>query len=93
MIPPVPSRLSSVTEISNPEQNTRRTWLEDWEKHNRGQVRPCSAKAVYRVADSKLYIEIFHYEALILLPELDMTDLKARAFQVLLPLAQAASSY
>ena len=33
---------------------TRKEWLKDWEANNLGKVLPCSAKAVYRLADSEL---------------------------------------
>ena len=33
--------------------STRKEWIRDWERSNPGRVRPCSAKAVYRLADSK----------------------------------------
>jgi hypothetical protein len=32
---------------------TRRQWLKEWESNNPDRVLPCSAKAVYRLADSK----------------------------------------
>lgn len=31
--------------------STRRAWIADWERNNPGRVPPCSAKAVYRIAD------------------------------------------
>lgn len=33
-------------------ESTRRAWLKTWELSNPGRPRPCSAKAVYRLADS-----------------------------------------
>jgi len=31
--------------------SSRKEWIADWEKNNPGRPRPCSAKAVYRLAD------------------------------------------
>ncbi len=33
--------------------STRRAWIADWERNNPGRIPPCSAKAVYRIADSE----------------------------------------
>jgi hypothetical protein len=35
---------------------TRKEWLKEWETNNPGRVLPCSAKAVYRLADSELLV-------------------------------------
>ena len=34
--------------------NTRRSWITEWQTNNPGRPTPCSAKAVYRLADSML---------------------------------------
>lgn len=31
---------------------SRKAWIAEWERNNPGRPRPCSAKAVYRLADS-----------------------------------------
>ena len=61
---------------------TRRQWLKEWESNNPGRVLPCSAKAVYRLADSKNLNHIVNLSILIIITELDLTELKNRAFQV-----------
>lgn len=40
-------------ELSTQGPRTRRQFLKDWEANNPGRVLPCSAKAVYRLADSE----------------------------------------
>jgi hypothetical protein len=32
---------------------TRKEWIDEWETANPGRIRPCSAKAIYRLADRK----------------------------------------
>jgi len=63
--------------------STRKEWLREWEKNNPGRVLPCSAKAAYRLADSGL-TSLFGLSAVFLMRflELDLKELKARAFQV-----------
>ncbi|KLO05686.1 hypothetical protein SCHPADRAFT_839051 [Schizopora paradoxa] len=41
----------SETEGSNFGLSTRRAWIKDWELNNPGRIPPCSAKAVYKIAD------------------------------------------
>ena len=45
----------SLTIETNVSQNprTRKEWIADWQANNPGRPRPCSAKAVYRLADSE----------------------------------------
>ena len=63
---------------------TRKEWLKEWETNNCGRVLPCSAKAVYRLADSELTNGSIPCEDLYSTSplELDLTELKIRAFQV-----------
>lgn len=37
---------------------SRKEWIAEWERRNPNRPRPCSAKAVYRLADSELH---YHY--------------------------------
>lgn len=62
---------------------SRRSWITEWQSNNPGRPTPCSAKAVYRLADSKS-CSLSHIEELQLIrdAELDLHDLKERAFQV-----------
>jgi hypothetical protein len=60
---------------------TRREWIDDWEATNPGRIRPCSAKAIYRLADRKRPLRLSYTRSL--LPGLDLDDLKNRAFQVI----------
>ncbi|KAH8114309.1 hypothetical protein DFH11DRAFT_1593744 [Phellopilus nigrolimitatus] len=51
-----PAGSSSLRTLVQNEHNnfgpsTRKAWIKDWERQNPGRVKPCSAKAVYRVAD------------------------------------------
>lgn len=32
---------------------TRAEWIKEWERGHPGKPKPCSAKAIYRIADSK----------------------------------------
>ncbi|KAI5116435.1 hypothetical protein M0805_006249 [Coniferiporia weirii] len=48
---PPSGRFLAQTEHNNLAPPTRRAWIRDWERQNPGRVKPCSAKAVYRVAD------------------------------------------
>jgi hypothetical protein len=62
---------------------SRRSWITEWQINNPGRPTPCSAKAVYRLADSKLHLGPPDDKLqLILDTELDLHDLKERAFQV-----------
>lgn len=71
-------------EVDSSGPSSRRAWLKNWQRNNSGKILPCSAKAVYRIADS----ECFHKQCpvtndfLISHQELDLNDLKTRAFQV-----------
>lgn len=40
---------------TNSAEGGRRGWVRDWEAHNPERPSPCSAKAIYRLADSKSY--------------------------------------
>lgn len=67
---------------------SRAEWIKDWKRNNPGRPAPCSAKAAYRVADSKLaYLQLLTLTngQTILVVELDLRDLKERAAQVRLP--------
>lgn len=67
------------------EPRSRQQWIDAWKRNNAGMVvGPCSAKAMYRLADSE-------FESLFLgfargidecVPELDLQCLKERAFKV-----------
>lgn len=59
---------------------TRAEWIKDWVQKHPGRPAPCSAKAVYRVADSACPISN-HYNDLIHVG-LDLWELKERAAQV-----------
>lgn len=47
--------LSLEAGTSLPHLTSRKAWIADWERNNPYRPRPCSAKAVYRLADSKDY--------------------------------------
>lgn len=64
---------------------SRRDWLQQWQQNNPGKPLPCSAKAVYRLADSKhAYAVALNLPQIFTgcLTELDLRELKERAFQV-----------
>ncbi|KAF8584490.1 hypothetical protein K439DRAFT_1346016, partial [Ramaria rubella] len=52
MLPPVTSKYPhDKKDLPQQGPNTRRQWLKEWEMTNPGRILPCSAKAVYRLAD------------------------------------------
>ncbi|EKM51633.1 uncharacterized protein PHACADRAFT_101599 [Phanerochaete carnosa HHB-10118-sp] len=62
--------------------SSRKEWIAEWEKNNPGRPRPCSAKAVYRLADSGLLACVVSRHVLTdTFVELDLQELKDRAFQ------------
>lgn len=60
---------------------TRALWIREWGYENPSRPLPCSAKAVYRLADSMYFVFMFHSDSNGLI-ELDLTDLKERAREV-----------
>lgn len=40
-----------VDTVPGPGPKSRKEWIAEWEASNLGRPRPCSAKAVYRLAD------------------------------------------
>lgn len=63
------------------EPSSRREWITAWTFEHPDRPRPCSAKAVYRLADSKLNIWIYCYTSAEYFVGLDLQELKERAFQ------------
>jgi hypothetical protein len=77
-----PSRPSQLADtVSLPGPKTRKEWLEEWESANPGRPRPCSAKAMYRLADRKTH-HVDISATTNASAGLDLGDLKDRAFQV-----------
>lgn len=65
---------------------SRREWIKFWEGCNPGNPSPCSAKAVYRLADREFFLSSKNVSRGATRPlncvGLDLGDLKQRAFQV-----------
>ncbi|KAG5220911.1 TRAF protein [Salix suchowensis] len=62
---------------------SRRQWIAQWMESNPGKLRPCSAKAVYRIAD-RASLERFdysYYPTRDCEPGLNLVELKERASQ------------
>jgi hypothetical protein len=47
-----PAQSTDASSTSGPK--TRREWMTEWETANPGRPRPCSAKAIYRLADRRV---------------------------------------
>jgi hypothetical protein len=64
-----------------PSATSRKEWIKEWCQNNFGKPTPCSAKAVYRLADSTCSGMTKNYVNLPF-PGLGLLDLKDRAAQV-----------
>lgn len=84
-IPSTPSegcQVPGVKRISSRDQSSSRSeWIRDWMAANPGRPAPCSAKSMYRIADSKFFVLLVELSTYFNIG-LDMSDLKERAAQV-----------
>ena len=62
---------------------SRREWIRKWQQSHPGRPSPCSAKAVYRLADSESIIRLSFTSLTVTgMIELGLLELKERAYQV-----------
>ena len=61
---------------------SRAEWIREWMESNPGRPAPCSAKAMYRVADSELDSFSQRFNSLTDHKGLNLHELKERAAQV-----------
>jgi len=61
---------------------SRTDWIREWMKANLGRPAPCSAKSMYRVADSVYHFLSVQTSGITLFPGFELWDLKDRASAV-----------
>lgn len=76
-LPPVVRRFAHREQSSS-----RAEWIRDWMRANPGRPAPCSAKSIYRIADSQLVSFVAVRSSISRSLGLDLPELKERAAQV-----------